>query len=403
MSDAKLPLSGVRVIDLTTSYAGPTATMYLGDMGAEVIKVERPDGGDDARAWGPPFINEDSAWFLAANRNKRSLCLDLYSPRAPQVLDKLLASADVLVSSFNPAKLDRLGIGPARIRTDHPRLVYCALSGFGLTGPDIERPGYDLITQARGGLMSVTGSSGGDPQRVSTALSDIVAGLVAAFSIASALRRQAMDGVGELIDVSLLDSVLALMAPRIAAFVAGEEEPQPSGATDSVIAIYRSFQTADGPIVLAVGNDAMWQRLSRAVDLEHLGKDERLSDNAGRREHRDEVVEALSKRLIEHTAGEWLARLHEFDIPCAPVQYLSAVLSDPQVVARGSLVQLDHPVYGMVSSVESPWRLEAPREEHRPPPVLGADSHDVLVELGLSEQEISTLVNEGATIGAKRG
>jgi crotonobetainyl-CoA:carnitine CoA-transferase CaiB-like acyl-CoA transferase len=402
VSGKDLPLAGVRVIDLTTSYAGPTATMYLGDMGAEVIKIERPDGGDDARAWGPPFISGESAWFLAANRNKRSLCLDLSSPQGTEILYKLLASADVLVASFNPSKLERLGIAPERIRSEFPRLVYCVMSGFGLDGPDTDRPGYDLISQARGGLMSVTGAEGGEPQRVSTALSDIVAGIIAAFSVASALRRQIETGEGELIDVSLLDAVLALMSPRIAAFVAGEDEPQPSGATDSVLAIYQSFQTQSGRIVLAVGNDTMWGRLCDALDLADLAGDERMRDNAGRRANRAELVAALSARLSEAPADEWLARLREFDIPCAPVQFLSDVIADPQVVARDTVVQIDHPRHGPVPGVESPWRFGDGRPPHQPPPDLGTDSRSILAELGLDEAEIDDLVGVSDTVSAER-
>ncbi len=392
-----LPLSGVRIIDVTTSYAGPTATMYLGDMGADVIKVERPNGGDDARAWGPPFIDGESAWFMAANRNKRSVCLDLRTEGAQLVLDKLLSSAHVLVSSFNPAKLDQLGIAPDRIREKHPHIVYCLLTGFGLDGPDVDRPGYDLVAQARGGLMSITGAEGGDPQRVSTALSDIVAGTIAAFAISAALRRQAVVGEGELIDVSLMDAVLSLMSPRIASFVAGEAEPRPSGATDSVIAIYQAFPTADRAIVIAVGNDTMWQRLCKALDLGELSTTENLSDNAGRRENRAELVAHISERLIEASADEWLEKLRAHDIPCAPIQFLSDVIADPQVVARKNLIELEHPIHGTVPSVESPWRLGREREPHCPPPTLGEDTRDVLVEIGLDEEEIAKLAGEGST------
>ncbi len=220
------PLSGVRVVDVSTSYAGPTATMYLGDMGADVVKVERPETGDDARLWGPPFVGNEaggeSAWFLSANRNKRSVCLDLSTQEGLAALMRLLGRADVFVENINPAKLEKRGLDPGALRERFPRLIYCALSGFGLDGPDRDRPGYDLIAQARSGLMSVTGAKGGTPQRVSTALSDVVAGMVAAFAVAAALVRQQSTGEGELVDVSLLDADLALMAPRVASFLAGE-------------------------------------------------------------------------------------------------------------------------------------------------------------------------------------
>lgn len=276
-AEPRHPLEGIRVIDASGSYAGPTAAMYLGDLGADVIKVERPRAGDDARHWGPPFVGEDSAWFLSANRNKRSASIDLSTGDGVELLLRLLDGADVFVENLNPGKLESKGLDPETVRARCPRLVYCALSGFGLDGPDRDQPGYDLIAQARSGLMSVTGARGGTPQRVSTALSDIVAGMVATIAIQAALLRRERTGDGELVDVSLLDADLALMAPRIASHLAGEPEPQPSGGTDSVLAIYQPFETADDTIVLAVGNDRMWQRCCDVLDLPELAGDAEIA------------------------------------------------------------------------------------------------------------------------------
>lgn len=388
------PLAGVRVVDLSTSYAGPTATMYLADLGADVIKVERPGHGDDARGWGPPFVGEFSAWFDSANRNKRSVALDLRADAGSEVLHDLLDRADVLVTNVSPGKLASLGLDPDDVRERHPRLVYCALSGFGLTGPDAALAGYDLVAQARSGLMSVTGERGGTPQRVSTALSDVVSGMVAALAIVASLRRLERCGQGEVVDVSLLDADLALMAPRIASYLAGEPEPRPSGGTDSVLAVYQVFETADGALVLAIGNDAIWRRFCPLVGLAELADDPRLATNAGRRAHREEVLGRVAERLARDTAQAWLDRFAAAGIPAAPVQSLSQVVADRQVMAREAVLTMrrdDHDVH----AVRSPWRLASqPAVPARPAPVLGADTVPVLRECGMSEERIARLLAE---------
>ena len=392
------PLDGVRVVDISSSYAGPTATMYLADMGAGVIKVE-PLRGDDSRRWGPPFVGGESAWFLAANRNKRSICVDFSTTTGHATLMRLLDRADVFVENLNPAKLDRLHLAPARIRERFPRLVYCALSGFGLTGPDRGRPGYDLIGQARSGLMSVTGAADGAPQRVSTALSDIAAGTVAAYAVAAALYHRQRTGAGDLVDVSLLEADLALMAPRIASYLAGDSEPRPSGGSDSVLAIYQPFETADAPIVVAVGNDAMWLRFCMALDLPDLAADPDLRTNSHRRRRRREIVGMIADRLVERTAAEWLRRLADADVPSAPISFLSDVLEDPQVHARSAIAAWTHPAAGPVRTVMSPWLLGSrpdARTTPRPAPLLGADGADVLREAGLDDEDIRKLAEDGA-------
>ncbi|EWT07302.1 CoA-transferase [Intrasporangium chromatireducens Q5-1] len=389
------PLNGVRVVDLTTSYAGPTAAMYLADLGASVIKVERPDSGDDARGWGPPFVDGASAWFASANRNKQSVVLNLGAPEGREALLRLLDTADVFLQNMNPAKLERMGIDSDTVRARNPRLVYCAMSGFGQDGPDSSLPGYDLVAQARSGLMSVTGEQGRAPQRVSTALSDIVTGMCATIAINAALVRQRVSGIGEVIDVSLLDSDLALMAPRIAAFHAGEPEPSPSGGTDSVLAVYQPFETADRTIVVAIGNDAMWQRFCRVVGLEDLSADPALRDNAGRRDHRARITAAVSARLVTRPAAEWLADLAAVEVPAAAVQSLSEVVTDPQVTARGSLMPVPYSGGAMVT-VRSPFRLAScptPRNERFPE--LGADTESVLLDIGYTPDDIGGLVEAG--------
>jgi crotonobetainyl-CoA:carnitine CoA-transferase CaiB-like acyl-CoA transferase len=390
------PLQGIRVIDISSSYAAPVATMYLADMGAEVIKVEPPERGDDSRAWGPPFIEGHAAWYLAANRNKRSACIDLSTEQGRDVLMRLLEDADVFVENLNPAKLAGLGLDPATLTARFPRLVYCAVSGFGLTGPASSAPGYDLIAQARSGLMSVTGPAGGVPQRVSTALSDIAAGTLAAFAIASALVRQQLTGRGDVVDVALLEADIAFMAPRIASFLAGDPEPRPSGGADSVLAVYQAFDTADRAIVAAVGNDRMWQRFCEALGLPELAGNEAYATNERRREHRRELVPVIERRLLERSAAEWLAVLATAGVPCAPIQFLSEVVEDEQVQARGVIAETEHPEAGTVRTVGAPWRLwSTVGREDRPAPLLGADTRSVLGETGFEPGEIDELESGG--------
>lgn len=399
-ADSAGPLSGLQVVDMTTSYAGPTAAMYLADLGATVIKVERPGHGDDARMWGPPFVDGASAWFASANRNKKSLVLNLRSEQGRQVLLRLLDGADVFLQNMNPAKLAGMGIDGKTLLERNPRLVYCAMSGFGLDGPDSNLPGYDLVAQARSGLMSVTGEKGRSPQRVSTALSDIVTGMCAALAINAALVRQARTGLGEIIDVSLLDTDLALMAPRIAAYQAGEAEPAPSGGTDSVLAVYQPFEAADRSIVVAVGNDDMWQRFCRAVDLPELAADVALADNAGRRAQRPRITGVIASRLATRTAEEWVRILGEVGIPVSLVQSLSEVVKDPQVVARNAVL----PVPGFddqLATVHSPFRLAScPTVRSERFPELGEHSVEVLEQLGYREDEVTALLACGVVMQA---
>jgi crotonobetainyl-CoA:carnitine CoA-transferase CaiB-like acyl-CoA transferase len=392
-----LPLAGVRVVDMSTSFAGPTATMYLADLGADVIKVERP-GGDDARTWGPPFLDDESAWFAAANRNKRSLVLNLRQAESTEVLHRLIATAQVFVENVNPQKLVRMGLDPDALCRRHPELVYCAFSGFGLTGPDAPLPGYDLIAQARSGMMSVTGAAGGSPQRVSAPVSDVVTGLCATVAILAALRRVEGGGGGGLVDVALLDADLALMAPRIASYLAGAPEPEPSGGTDSVLSIYQSFETADRPIVLAVGNEAIWDRLCRVLGLADLAADPGLKSNAGRRERRTELVGRIGAVLATRGSAHWLSLLAAASIPAARIASLSEVTADPHVRERGSIFPLPgddaRPATGN-QVVAAPWRISSAPPPRRPAPALGGDSLSVLAEIGLDQDQIAGLLASG--------
>ena len=395
MTDSPGPLHGITVVDISSSYAAPTASMYLGDMGAEIIKIE-PVRGDDARGWGPPFLDGEAAWFLSVNRNKKSLCLDIRGEDGRAVLFRLLETADVFIENLNPAKLERHGLGLDALRERFPHLVICALSGFGLDGPDAALPGYDLIAQARSGMMSVTGE-GGRPQRVSTALSDIASGTVAAYGIAAALVRQQLHGIGDVVDVSLLEADLAFMSPRIASYLAGDPEPRPSGGTDSVVAIYQTFQTSDRPIVLAVGNDRLWLRACAALGLDELAAQPELATNASRRARRAEVVAAFQSVLDQMTADAALKALQAVGVPCAQIASLSEVVEDPQVLAREAIVDQPHPRGGIFRGVGSPWRLgsQSSRVPRLPAPLLGEHGREILTGAGLDDEAIAHLTQAG--------
>lgn len=388
------PLVGLRVVDMTTSYAGPSAAMYLADLGADVVKIERPIFGDDARGWGPPFEGTDSAWFASANRNKRSVVINTSTDSGRELLHVLLADADVFLQNLNPGKLTRLGLDPETVASKHPHLIYCGLSGWGLDGPAAGDPGYDLAAQARSGLMSVTGEKGRSPQRVSTAMSDIVTGMCAALAISAAVVKQRETGRGEIVDVSLLDSDLALMAPRIASYLAGEPEPAPSGGTDSVLAVYQAFETADRQVVIAIGNDAMWRRFCTVVGLNDLAADPSLGSNAGRRERRAEITGQIALKMVERNAADWLYDFSAADVPASYVQSLSEVVVDPQVQARGSLLPV--PDSQNLYSIHSPFRLgslKEPRNERFPQ--LGEHTIDVLREAGISQEQVEKLLADG--------
>jgi crotonobetainyl-CoA:carnitine CoA-transferase CaiB-like acyl-CoA transferase len=396
MSIGRSPLEGVRVVDISSSYAAPTASMYLGDMGADVVKVE-PMRGDDSRFWGPPFLNGEAAWFLSVNRNKRSLCLDIRGPQGREVLFRLLETADVFIENLNPAKLDKHGLGLKELRARFPHLVICAVSGFGLTGPDAALPGYDLIAQARSGMMSVTGDDG-LPQRVSTALSDVAAGTLAAYAIAAALVRKERTGEGDVIDISLLEADLGFMSPRIASYLAGDPEPQPCGGRDSVVAIYQRFETADRPIVVAVGNDRHWERACAALGLTRLSDRPELATNPGRREFRTQIVAEFQEVFDAMTADKALRLLQEAGVPCARINRLSEVVEDPQVVARGSIAEQHHAVAGTFRAMTAPWRLASDEETGRPlrpAPLRGEHGREILAEVGLDEAGVDALAEEG--------
>ena len=394
------PLAGVRILELATVLAGPYATMVLADLGAEVIKVEPPEG-DATRGYGPPWVGRGdervAAYFLSVNRNKRALRLDLRRPAGQEVLGRLIGRSDALVENFRPGGLDRLGFDDATLTRLNPRLVHLAISGFGPTGPDRDRPGYDFIAQAAGGLMSITGfpdEAAGEPTKVGVAISDIVTGLFGAVGLLAALRA----GVGQRIDISLLESTLAVLINQAQnAFVTGNSPGRLGNAHPNIVP-YETFATADGQIVVAVGSERQWPRLCAALELNGLATDPRFADNDARVQNRHVLRPVLAQRFASASSADWLARLDAAQVPCGPVNDVSAAFAQPQAHARAMTVDIDHPRLGPIRQVGLPFELSAtPASIRSAPPLLGEHSDQVLGELGYDETEIEGL-RRGAVI-----
>lgn len=392
----KAPLEGIRVVDISGSFAGPYCSMLLGDLGADVVKVERPGGGDECRTWGPPFVKGESAWFLSVNRNKRSIALSLKEKRGVEVLKRLVAKSDVFIENLRPSALDRSGFAWKDLEAVNPRLVYCALTGFGLTGPRRDAPAYDLIAEGFGGIMSVSTPEGERPLKVGTAVADIVAAMLASSAIASALFARERTGVGGLLDCSLLDGQVAFMAPRLVSAWAGGEPQRCLGGSESPIAIYRSFRARDGWLNLGVGNDEIWGRFCRTLALDDLLADPELGSNKARKGHQERIFRRIEEVLPSRTVAEWVEILSKAGVPVGPVQDCGQVGEDPQVLARGLKQEIEHPVAGKVPVTAPPWVFSGERPAiRRPPPRLGEHTREVLSEAGCSEGEIADLLRSG--------
>jgi crotonobetainyl-CoA:carnitine CoA-transferase CaiB-like acyl-CoA transferase len=380
---AAAPLAGVRVLDLSRVLAGPLCTMVLGDLGADVLKVERPGGGDETRQWGPPWVTgeqrRESAYFLCANRNKRSITADLSTPEGQSLVSRLARGADVLVENFAPGTLERWGLGFDSLSRENERLFFCSISGYGSEGEDAGRPGYDFAVQARSGWMAVTGEVEGAPVKVGVAVVDVLTGQNAAIGILAALRERERSGRGQRVEVALMDSALAGLVNVAQAALAGSE-PRRYGNAHATIVPYQAFEAADRTLVIAVGNDAQWRRLCKALGLASLADDERFLTNPLRVEHREEVTALLAIRLGERPAGEWLALLQDAGVPCAPVQSVAEAIYDPVVRARDGIWTMAAPG-GQVETVASPIRLSrTPAVLRRPAPGLGEHDDSVTVD-----------------------
>jgi crotonobetainyl-CoA:carnitine CoA-transferase CaiB-like acyl-CoA transferase len=396
------PLSGVRVLDLSRILGGPVATQLMGDLGADVIKIERPGAGDDTRQWGPPWLLDDSgasvgesAYFLSANRNKRSVTIDLARPAGQELIRALAAHSDVLVENFKVGDLERFHLDYDSLKAELPRLVYCSISGFGQTGPYAARAGYDFLVQGLGGIMSVTGDPDGPPMKVGVAVADVVCGLYATVAVLAGLRHRERTGEGQYIDLGLLDTQVAWLVNQGMNYLASGEPPRRLGNAHPNIVPYQVFPASDGYFILAVGNDSQFRRFATFADAGHLADDPRFATNPARVRNRGELVPALEALTRARPVTDWLTGLQAAGVPCGPVNDVRQVFDDPQVRHRGMQVEMPHPTArgGRVSLIGNPIRYSAtPVQYRRAPPALGEQTDEVLQEiLGLSEAERARL------------
>jgi len=386
------PLDGLTILDFTRVLAGPYCTMQLADLGARVIKIEQPGRGDDTRAWGPPFVRGESAYFLSINRNKESVALDLKHSRARGILDTLVSRADVIVENFRPGTMERLGLGYDTLAARHSRIVYCSISGFGQTGPRRAEAGYDAMMQAEAGLMSITGAADGPPFRLGVAIGDIATGMFAVQGILAALYARERSQRGQRVDIAMLDAVTALLTYQASIAFATGDTPRRMGNRHPSIAPYDTFTAADGEFVLSVGNDDQFRRLAGILRRPELGIDPQYATNADRVRHYDALRDTLSRLFSAWARADLLAALTAAGVPCSAVRSVTEALQDPQLSAREMIVPLEHVSAGGIRVLGSPLKLsETPASVRTPPPALGQHTDAVLREIGMSDSDIASL------------
>lgn len=401
-------LSHLRVLDLSRVLAGPWASQLLADMGADVIKIERPGSGDDTRGWGPPFLKDEAgddtteaAYYLAANRGKKSLTLNIAQPEAQSIIRQLAKESDVFIENYKVGDMARYGLSYEALREINPRLVYCSITGFGQTGPMADVAGYDFIVQGLGGLMSITGERdnlpGGGPQKVGVAVADIMTGLYATIAILAAIEHRRISGEGQYIDMALLDVQVATIANMNMNYLCSGKVPARQGNAHANIVPYQVFDAADGEVIIAVGNDTQFARLCTVLGCPEIASDERYAKNANRVRHRDALLPLLQARLITRGVEDWVGLLQPEGIPCGPVNSIAQTFANPQVVHRQMRIDLPHPLSGSVPSVANPIKFSGtPIQYLNAPPTLGQHSHEVLQHyVGLSDAEIEALTKKG--------
>ena len=388
-------LEGIRVLDLTRALAGPFCTLMLGDHGADVVKIELPGTGDDTRKWGPPFIGEESAYFLSINRNKRSLTLNFKEEKAKEIFRNLAKDADVVVENFTPGVMERFGLGYDDIKAINPGIVYCSISGFGQTGPYRSRPAYDQIMQGISGLMSITGEPDGEPQKVGIAVADIGAGMWAAFAVMAAIHNRSHEGEGQgqYIDISMMDAQVAWLTYQAANFFATDETPKRLGAAHPNLVPYQAFMCLDNKYInLAVGSERIWDRFCEGMEMPELKENPDYATNVERAQNRSKIVPMLQEIFLKRPVMEWVEQLQKFSVPCGPINDLADVFSDPQLLSRDMYQEMTHPTLGKIKQLGIPIKFSrTPGALDLPPPLLGEHNQEVLESLGYSAAEIEEL------------
>jgi len=395
------PLAGIKVLELAQIMAGPTCGLMLADLGADVIKVERVPGGDDTRMMNRPSVRGESAAFMAMNRNKRGIALNLKLPAAQEALKRMVAGADVLTENYRKGTMEKLGMGYAALKALNPRLIYCSISGYGRSGPYADKGGYDLIAQGMSGLMSITGEPGRAPAKSGAPVCDINAGLLAALGVVSAYIHRLKTGEGQLVDTSLLEAGIQQTYWQSAIYFATGEVPGPGGSAHHLSAPYQAFRAADGWLTIGGANQANWERLVRVLGAPEWLADPRFKTNTDRMANLEALVAVMQARLQTRSVGEWVGLLEAEGVPCGPINSVADMAADPQVLARGMVVELDHPRAGATRALGLPIKLSAtPGKIVRPAPLLGQHTREVLAEFGFSASEIEALVHSGAAVAA---